>query len=201
MNSNNFWNDVISIKHLGTFLSLEEPAKDLYASFENLMNSLITEDKRWPLLYANWEFTLLSALGYLRGLRECLPDYRHGDAIYLAPTTGRLYPRERVGAFLDRMLPVPGFLMGARNGSIVEVKQAMKLNSLMFETFALEESGKDALPVIRQDVLETIEDVASIPVLPKNLVPAIDEEARKKRLLSLRPLLVSKRVNPTGTAS
>ena len=177
----------------GTFLGFGEPAKELFEIFESLMTSIIAEDNRWPLHYALLEFELLNTMGFVKGMSECKPAFRHGDTIYLAPSKGRVYPRERVGAFLDQMLPVPGFLMGARNGSIAEFHQAIELTTSLFKIFALREANADGLPQVRSKLLEITNSIRQIPALDKDEQPVIDIESRRKRLLALRPLMVARR--------
>ena len=182
---------------LGKLMPVGSPAPELFDVFERLMVSLISEDGRWPLHYALWEFTLIRALGHIQGMSECLPAFRHGDLIYLAPGSGKLYPRERVGAFLDRMLPLPGFLMGAKNGNAVEVRQALQLTAVLYENFVFPDAGADSLPSTRQNLLSFVRKIQSIPPAPANNHPVIDKEARRKRLLALRPLMVSSNMHAT----
>ena len=172
-------------------MPLGDPAPKLFDVFEKLMISMISEDGRWPVNYALWEFTLIQALGHIQGMSECLPAFRHGDLIYLSPSSGKLYPRERVGAFLDRMLPLPGFLMGARNCNAVDVRQALQLTAVLYENFVFPDANVDDLPPTRLDLLAIVRKIQAIPPAPADKVPVVDAEARRKRLLALRPLMVS----------
>ena len=172
-------------------MPLDDPAPKLFDVFEALMVSMISQDGRWPAHYALWEFTLIQSLGHIQGMSECLPAYRRGDLIYLSPNSGKLYPRERVGAFLDRMLPLPGFLMGARSCNAVDVRQALQLTAVLYENFVFPDANVDDLPPTRQDLLKALRRIQSIPPAPTDNTPVVDAEARRKRLLALRPLMVS----------
>ena len=178
------------------FMPAHEPLPDIYQATEGLLNSLLCEDRRWPLHFVRWEFTLLTALGHVEGAARCSSDFRHGEAIYISPRSGRMATRTEAGAFLDRMLPVPSFLLGARNATIVEVLQGNDLSQALFERFLMPEAEVEQLPASRAYLIERMRMIRTIPATKADRQPVIDEEARRVRMRSARPLMVSNKVSP-----
>ena len=179
---------------MAMFLEVEDPVPEIYDATRTMMQSLVAGDDRWPVHYALVEFAILTELGHITGMSECMPAFRHGDAIYLSPKTARAVPRERAGAFLDRLIPVPGLLLGQRNASIIEVRQALDLTEMVLQRFALPSSESNALPVGRQDLIQALNIMEQIPkasvVAPISLE---DEQLRRRRLMESKPLMVASR--------
>ena len=173
-------------------LEEEDPVPEVYDFTYAMMVSLVNDDKRWAVHYAALEFALLSELGYIEGISDCMPAYRHGDAIYISPRTGRAVPREQAGAFLDKLMSLPGFLLGGRNASVVEVRQALELNEQLLRKFALPDHDIAHLPETRDYLVRNFQRVREIPRASEEVKrPKIDAEARRRRMMSSKPLLVA----------
>lgn len=176
------------------FLDEEDPVPEIFDATYAMMRSLVAEDKRWSVHYALFEFAVLTELGHIRGMSQCLPAFRHGETIYLSPKTAKAVTREQAGAFLDRMIPVPGILMGQRNASVVEVRQALELTQMVMERFAMPTVGMSGLPGARSDLLRAFQRVRQIPKAADVAKPgALDDQARRRRMMSSTPLLVASR--------
>ena len=175
------------------FIAEGQPMPRVFAPAQELLESLSVEDQRWPLHYGFWEFTLFEAMGHIDGVRRCLPAQRLGEAIYLSRRTGKVVTREEAGAFLDRMVPLPGFLMGQKTATIVDARLGFDLNTLIAEQFALAGKGGGTLPPSRAVVAKALQKIQQIPPIPANGPLPIDEEARRKRILALKPLMVASR--------
>lgn len=183
-----------SVKDLSTLLlDLNEPMPEIFDRTKTLMHSLIAEDQRWPLHYAAWEFAVMCELGYVTGIERCLADHRAGEVIYMAKKSGKVFTRIEAGAFLDRMVTVPSFLMGAKNASPVEVKQAMELNEHLIESFALPAAGGTEMPVTRKFLAKVMAKIRNIPTAQSAGMPEIDEDARQQRLATRMPLMVARK--------
>lgn len=174
--------------------SQNQPMPKVFHATEALFSSFAEKDDRWPLYFACWEMTLLEELGLAEGLQRCRPAYRQGEAIYLSKKSGRAVTRTEAGAFLDRMVPVPSILMGARNCKMVEVHQALELTTLLADRSAGLGVDKVELPEDRAALIGAISRHRSIPQKEsKPAGPIMSENDRRKRLLSLKPLMVSSR--------
>lgn len=173
-------------------LDEEDPVPEVFDYTYAMMASLVNEDKRWAVHYAALEFALLAELGHIDGISDCLPAFRHGDAIYISPRTGRAVPREQAGAFLDKLMSLPGFLLGGRNASVIEVRQALELNEQLLMKFALPDRNVAHLPETRDALVQSFRRIREIPrATQETKRPVIDDEARRKRMMSSKPLLVA----------
>lgn len=68
----------------------------------------------WPALYVRWEIGLLAALGYGLDLERCALSGINDGLTHVSPRTGRAVQGSQAGAYLDRLLPLPAFLVGGR---------------------------------------------------------------------------------------
>ncbi|MFK7944107.1 MAG: DNA repair protein RecO [Paracoccaceae bacterium] len=177
-----------------SFLNQEDPIPEIYDAVYSMMQSLVAEDGRWPVYYALLEFEVLVELGHINGMSQCMPAFRHGESIYLSPKTAKVVTREQAGAFLDRVIPVPGILLGQRNANLVEVRQALELTQLVMERFTVPALGLDHMPKARVNLLKAFQRVRQIPKAADVVnVKTLDDAARRKRMLSSAPLLVAGR--------
>lgn len=177
-----------------SLLAEEDPVPEIYDATEALMRSLVSDDGRWPVHYAALEFALLMELGHVGNLDLCRPAFRHGEAIYLSPKTGRAVTREHAGAFLDRMIPLPGFLMGARNTNIADVRLGLELTELMLTRFALPAVGVAELPQTRLPLMQAFKPMREIPkAKPDRGKPILDDDGRHRRVMSSKPLMIASR--------
>jgi DNA repair protein RecO (recombination protein O) len=65
----------------------------------------------WPAAYARWEVALLGDLGFGLDLARCAVTGDACDLAYVSPRTGRAVSRAGAGAWADRLLPLPSFLL------------------------------------------------------------------------------------------
>lgn len=67
----------------------------------------------WPALYVRWEMGLLSALGFGLDLSSCAVSGSNDGLTHVSPRTGRAVRGSEVGAYVDRLFVLPGFLLDA----------------------------------------------------------------------------------------
>jgi len=178
-------------------IDLHEPVPAVYRAATDLFAALTVEDDHWPVPYVCLEMAVLEVLGHLRGIDRCRPAHRRGEAIYLSPRSGRAFPRTQVGAFLDRLMPVPAFLMGRRDAGISEVRQGLELTRTLFERRARDATQVAPLPAQRREIVAAIDAIARIPARIRQEGDMLSAEARRRLLLSMRPLQVPGR-SPLG---
>lgn len=82
----------------------------LYEPSEILLD-LLEHDTIWPALYVRWEFGLLSALGYGLDLDSCALSGANDGLTHVSPKTGRAVRGAEAEDWIDRLLPLPGFLL------------------------------------------------------------------------------------------
>lgn len=178
---------------MDTFMPMYEPAREVYKTAIQMIPVLRDEDTRWPIFYLTWEMEILNHLGYSGGLERCKSAFKHGDTIYISPRTGKAASRAEAGAFLDRMVPVPGFFMGKKMATAGDLRQGHEMTTMLFTKFAMPAMDIKALPSEREDVIFALGDVEGIASFGDDTDENFDEDAYRRRLLSLRTLRVAER--------
>ncbi|MEM0989485.1 MAG: DNA repair protein RecO C-terminal domain-containing protein [Pseudomonadota bacterium] len=175
---------------MSALVPAHQPAPELYEAMAALMASLVHEDGRWPFHYAAWEFALLEEMNCLQGLARCMTAFRHGDTIYVSPRTGAIVTREEGGAFLDKLIPLPGFLLGGKSASLPAVRQGFELTRTLLERFALADSDAE-IPRTRGTLERALKRLNTLPPPQANNEPMEDAESRARRIEAMRPLMVA----------
>lgn len=88
----------------------DDAGSALYGPSEVLLNALSDSDI-WPALYVRWEFGLLSTLGFGLDLSACAISGANDGLTHVSPRTGRAVRGSEAAEYVDRLLPLPGFLL------------------------------------------------------------------------------------------
>ncbi len=67
-------------------------------------------------VYVKWELGLIQDLGFGLDLASCAVTGVTDDLTHVSPRTGRAVSREAAAPYGDRLLPLPGFLLGRQAG-------------------------------------------------------------------------------------
>lgn len=89
-----------------------EPHPAVHGAFEVLIAALDNIEV-WPALYVRWELGLLADLGYGVDLTRCAATGARDGLVWVSPKTGRAVCAEAGEPYKDRLLPLPGFLVGS----------------------------------------------------------------------------------------
>ena len=178
---------------MSVFLPLNDPASEVYEAASRLIPVLRDEDGRWPVFYLNWEMALLSQLGHDGGLERCRYAFSQGETIYISPRSGKSASRAEAGAFLDRMIAVPGFFLGKKTATVPDFRQGQEVTTMLFRKFAMPAAGIEELPAERQAVVRAINGLSGTDVYETGADENFDEESYRRRLLSLRKLKIAER--------
>lgn len=167
-------------------LPTSEPVPEAFDYTRRLIGAVADLNQRWPVHYCQWEFALLMLLGQISGLERGRNAFRHGESVYMSPKSARMVTRAEAGAFLDRMLPLPGFLLGRKNATMGEVQQALDLCGSILAQMAKKKEQEIDRSLIRQ----RLDEIEEIPSYNERRDGSVDEDSFRRRLLSLRPLRV-----------
>ncbi len=99
-----------SVTTLAKLLPERDPHPALYAATLSLLRGL-DDASLWPLLFARWEFQLLSELGFGLDLSACAATGADNDLAYVSPRSGRAVSREAGRPYADKLLKLPPFLL------------------------------------------------------------------------------------------
>lgn len=108
-----------------------EPHTACFEAFEALAAALDTE--HWAEVYVQWELLLLRELGFGLDLSACAATGRNDQLAYVSPRSGRAVSLAAAEPYKDRLLPLPGFLVGRGGGGPQEVAQGLYLTGHFLE--------------------------------------------------------------------
>lgn len=92
-----------------------EPHPRAFSGTLGLLEAL-TDPQRpeaeWGAAYVRWELDLLADLGFGLDLRECASTGSNDGLVYVSPKSGRAVSAAAGEPYRDRLLALPGFLLG-----------------------------------------------------------------------------------------
>lgn len=110
-----------------------------------LLDAMTAEDfAHWGPLYVRWEAGLLDALGFGLDLTICAVTGQDHDLVYVSPRTGRAVSRAGGADYAERLLPLPGFLLGPENvPDLAATRAGLKLTGHFLLERVLRPQGRD----------------------------------------------------------
>lgn len=147
------------------FLPDREPNAEIYESTLILLNAMGAGEVSWPVRYALWELSMLEALGFGLDLTSCAATGSSDDLIFVSPRSGRAVSRQAGAPFADRMLPLPGFLVGRGRPGAADVREALRMTGYFLTHWACPAFEIQAMPDARErlvrllDKIELVEEI------------------------------------------
>ncbi len=142
---------------LVALLPEREPNPEVYDRTVALADALAAGEWNWPARYAHWEVALLAALGFGLDLTRCGATGVTDDLAYVSPRTGRAVSHEAGGAWADKLLPLPGFLIGHGAPTIGAVREALRMSGFFLEHRACPALGRETLSEARDRLVRRFE--------------------------------------------
>ena len=103
-----------------------DPHPLVYEMLQDLSEALL-RDEQWAERYVWFELDLLAELGFGLDLGTCAVTGTSDDLAFVSPRTGRAVSRVAAGPYVDRLLPLPGFLIGAGPSDPVQIQEGLRL--------------------------------------------------------------------------
>jgi len=88
----------------------------------HVLTDCLLEHEAWPERYVRFELALLAELGFGLDLRACAVTGQTSDLAYVSPRSGRAVSRQGAGAYADRLLPLPGFLLSQEPPDAAQIR-------------------------------------------------------------------------------
>jgi len=129
-----------------------EPHPAVYRGCLALLDQLESADAgevTWGPVYVRWELGLLGELGFGLDLSACAVSGMADDLAYVSPRTGRAVSAAAGKPYADRLLRLPGFLVGRPGTTVRDV-----LDGLALTGWFLERQAGVGLPAARQRLVE-----------------------------------------------
>lgn len=103
----------------------------------------------WAEAYVQWELLLLRDLGYGLDLERCAAGGANDQLAYVSPRTGRAVSLSAGEPYAERLLPLPGFLVGRGKGGAEEIVSGLQLTSHFLAQYVFHPQNRD-LPAARK---------------------------------------------------
>ena len=110
-----------------------EPHPACFDGFMALLAAL--KDEHWAEAYVGWEVGLLAEIGFGLDLASCAAGGANDQLAYVSPRTGRAVSLAAGEPYRDRLLALPGFLIGRGDGGRAEVAQGLRLTGHFLDRF------------------------------------------------------------------
>jgi DNA repair protein RecO (recombination protein O) len=136
---------------LETTLPERDPHPDLYATLRAFLEQLV-EGRAWLEGYVRFELALLAELGFGLDLSRCAVTGTSDDLVYVSPKSGRAVSRSGAGRYADRLLALPGFLLGAMPADGAQLAAGLRLTGAFLRRHLFDASER-AMPEARDRLL------------------------------------------------
>ena len=148
-----------------------EPHPRLCAGLVHLIAHLGEGEAVLPEL-VRWEAALLADLGYGLDLTRCAVTGATSGLAYVSPRTGRAVSAEAAGAWRDRLLKLPGFLVGANISEAADWRDGLALTGHFLARDGFGHQHRP-LPAAREALAERVAALAGDSLsVPNRAAPA-----------------------------
>ncbi len=121
------------------------------ACFHGLLALLeAMQGDHWAEAYVRWELALLSELGFGLDLSRCAAGGDNDQLAYVSPRTGRAVSLAAGEPYRDRLLGLPGFLLGRGGGGGREVARGLELTGYFLERHVFRPQDRQLPPPRRR---------------------------------------------------
>ncbi len=104
------------------------------ACFEGLLALLeALEGDHWAEVYVRWELAFLAELGFGLDLSRCAAGVENDQLAYVSPRSGRAVSLSAGAPYREKLLPLPGFLVGRGEGGNAAVAEGLALTGFFLE--------------------------------------------------------------------
>jgi DNA repair protein RecO (recombination protein O) len=132
-----------------------DPHPNLYSSLGDLIDALVQEGAWWDR-YVRFELDLLADLGFGLDLGRCAVTGSAEDLAFVSPHSGRAVSRAAAGAYVDRLLPLPSFLVGQGPPDAAQIRAGLELTGAFLRRHLFDASDT-AVPRARQLLLDRLD--------------------------------------------
>lgn len=132
-----------------------DPHPNLYSSLGELIDALL-QDRAWCERYVRFELELLAELGFGLDLGRCAVTGGSADLAFVSPRSGRAVSRDAARPYVERLLPLPAFLVGGGPPDAAQLRAGLQLTGAFLRRH-LFEVHDSAAPRARQLLLDRLD--------------------------------------------
>lgn len=128
------------------FLPERDPHAALYEMLTVLVDHL-DDPALAPTLFVRFELAVLAELGFGLDLTRCAATGATEDLVYVSPRSGRAVSGTAGAPYKDKLLALPGFLIGrspANHASVADVRAGFALTDFFLHQHVFEPRGQAA---------------------------------------------------------
>jgi DNA repair protein RecO (recombination protein O) len=125
-----------------------------------LSASTLPEGRGWAAALVRFELLLLSQLGYGLDLSECAATGAIDDLAFVSPKSGRAVSRAGAGAYADRLMKLPAFLLSGGAADWPEIHDGLRITGHFLGRDLLVERQSEVLAA-RERLLERLRRAAA----------------------------------------
>ncbi len=138
-----------------------DPHPLLYNIFLDFMDTL-PEHRDWLERYIGFELNLLAELGFGLDLTACAVTGATTDLVYVSPRSGRAVSRAGAGIYAERLLPLPGFLLGQGPADAAQIRAGLRLTGAFLRR-QLFDASERPMPSARERLVRRLAHPAPDP--------------------------------------
>jgi DNA repair protein RecO (recombination protein O) len=140
-----------------------QPYPRLYEALDGLLGAIeaAPSARGWAAALVRYELLLLSELGFGLDLSECAATGSVDDLAFVSPRSGRAVGTAGAGAYRDRLLPLPRYLLETSGGSQpdwTEIRDGLRLTGHFLARDLLIERQADVLAA-RERLVERLKRI------------------------------------------
>ncbi|MET0183352.1 MAG: DNA repair protein RecO [Caulobacterales bacterium] len=153
--------DPVALAGIGSAIALVRGTTAERQAYPGVFDALIVllealpQDEVWPAIYARFEIGLLAQVGYGLDLQRCAVTGTTEELAYVSPRTGRAASAEAGAPFADKLLRLPGFLIGRAEIEEGDVADALALAGYFLERRVYDQRG-EGMPEARRRLIERL---------------------------------------------
>ena len=134
-------------------LAEREPHPETFAASLRLIEAL--DGDAWPELYVAWELQLLGTLGFGLDLTCCAATGATDQLTYVSPRSARAVSQSAGEPYRDRLLVLPGFLIGQGGAAPRDIVDGLALTGYFLHRHVYQPHSRQ-LPDARERLLQLL---------------------------------------------
>ena len=134
-----------------------ESHPEIYEGLLALIGAMETAalGEAWIAAYVGWEIGLLAELGFGLDLNQCAVTGNNDELAYVSPRSGRAVSLSAGAPYREKLLTLPGFLVGRGGGEQEDLEAGIALTGFFLERHVFGAQG-EPLPAARDRFVERL---------------------------------------------
>lgn len=134
----------------------------LYQALDGLLTAVDVAPAAsgWAAGLVRYELLILSQMGFGLDLSECAATGARANLRYVSPKSGRAVSAEGAGEYIDRLMPLPSFLVAGGSAEWTEILQGLRITGHFLERDLVTERYRTLMSA-RERLLDRLKRIAT----------------------------------------